>query len=313
MPVPSPSLAGPSSLPPDGMYFEGVQLGPTTPFQLKKLEGLDLPDQRSGNVNWSMWPGASVGSLQSNTRKITLTLDVGPLSAGSYGAYGSLAAATKALVAACSTSGTTEYPLWIQLPGMPFVCTYARVLKTNFPWDITADLGGLLQNGTIQFECTDPYLYSAPSTSTSLGLSGPVGGFTFPLGFNLSFGGGSGGGNSATITNSGDVTCWPTLVITGPCLNPSISNSSIIGNPTISTSISLNAGDQLWIDCRLGAITLFPSGSTVGSPSQYVLNPGSEYFGLPPGSSSVTFNSADTSSVAGTLAVWSASAFDALL
>lgn len=308
MPVPSPSLATPS-LTADQIQFQGLVLGTGTPFQLKKQEGWDKPDVRSGNQNWSFWPGASVGFNALGTRKPVISLDVGR----PYGSYGTLANAVNALVTACSTEGSTEYPLWVQLPGMPLVCTYARVLKTNFPWDITADLGGLLQGGSIQFECTDPYLYSAPSIATSISLPGPAGGFTPPMTFNLTFGGGS-TPNTATIVNSGDVTCWPTLVVTGPCLNPSISNGSIPGNPTIQTSIQLNAGDQLWIDCRLGAITLYPSGSSVGSPSQFVLQPGSEYFGLPGGMSSViSFNSADTSSVAGTLQVQSASAFDALL
>lgn len=318
MPVPPPSIPGaPSSLPADSLFFQGVQIGPGTPFQIKGnnggkgFEGLDKPDVRSGNVNWAMWPGASVGNNQLGTRKPVVTLDVGPFASG-YGSYGTLANAVAALVAACSTEGSTEYPLWIQLPGMPLVCTYARVLKTNFPWDLTADLGGLLENGSIQFECTDPYLYSAPSTSTSLSLPGPAGGFSFNLTFPLTFGGGS-TPNTATITNSGDVTCWPTLVINGPCLNPTIANTSITGSPTISTQIQLNTGDQLWIDCRLGAITYYPSGSTVGTPYQFVLQPGSEYFGLPPGSSTISFNSGDTSSVAGTLQVQSASAWDALL
>ena len=311
MPVPSPSLAIPSpALPADGAFFQGLQIGTGTPFQIKKWEGWDKPDVRSGNIAWAFWPGASVGNNQLNTRKPVVTLDVGR----PYGSYGTLANAVSALVTACSSSteGTTEYPLWVQLPGMPLVCTYARVLKTNFPWDITADLGGLLQGGSIQFECADPYLYSAPSVSTNISLPTPGGGVGFNLTFPMSFGGGS-TPNTATITNSGDVTCWPTMVITGPCLNPSIANGTITGNPTIQTSIQLNAGDQLWIDCRLGSIVLYPSGSSVGSPAQYVLQPGSEYFGLPPGSSVISFNSADTSSVAGTLQVQSASAYSALL
>lgn len=311
MPVPSPSLSTPS-LADDCAFFQGITFG-EAPFFIrgdsgKGFEGFDKPTVRSGNTNWSLWPGASVGNNQLNSRQPVLTIDVGP----PYGSYGSLASAVAALVTACSTEGSTEYPLWVQLPGLPFVCTYARVLKTNFPWDLTADLGGLLQGGSIQFECTDPYLYSAPTISTSIGLPGPVSGFTPPVTFPLSFGSGS-GSNTATVTNYGDVTCWPTLVITGPCTNPAIVNNSINGTPTISTTVTLNAGDELWIDCRLGAITFYPSGSTVGSPLQYVLQSGSEYFGLPPGDSILSFNSGDDAPVAGTVAVWNASAYDGLL
>lgn len=307
MSVPPSSLTVPS-LAADCAQFQGVVIGPGTPYLNSKFEGFDKPDVRSGNVNWSMQPGASVGFNALNTRKPVFTLDVGP----PYGSYSTLPGAVKALVAACSTEGSVEYPLWIQLPGLPFVCTYARVLKTNFPWDITADLGGLLQGGSIQFECTDPYLYSAPTTSTTIGLPGPAGGFTFPITFPFSFGGGL-SPNTATISNAGDVTCWPTMVITGPCLNPTISNTSITGNPTIALSVQMNPGDQIWIDCRLGSIVYYASGSTVGTPSQFLLQPGSEFFGFAPGSSGVTFDSADTATVAGTLQIQSASAYSALL
>lgn len=264
-----------------------------------------------------MWPGASVGNNQLNTRKPVITMDVGPTGPNGpskYGTYGStLAGALKALVAACSTEGATEYPLWVQLPGgLPLVCMYARVLKTAFPWDLVADLGGLLKDGTIQFEATDPYLYSAPSVATVIDLPGAPGGFSPPMGFNLTFAGG-GGTNTATIQNAGDVTCWPTLIVSGPCLNPSISNTSLTGSPTIILQADLAAGDELWIDCRLGSIMYYPSGSSVGSPSQYMLQPGSDFWGLPPGSSSIAFNSADVSSVAGTCTVWSADAYDGLL
>jgi hypothetical protein len=58
----------------------------------------------------------------------------------------------------------------------------------------------------------------------------------------------------------------------------------------------------------------FPSGSTVGSPQPQILQPNSTFFAIPGGGSSVlAFNSGDTSPAAGTLAVWSANAYDGLL
>ena len=312
MAVPSPSLAVPSLSGSQRVAFRDdaaqIIFG-GSPFTSKGLEGIDKPSVRVSNTNWSMWPGASAGNRQLNTRKITLTTDV----KRPFGAYGTLPGALAALRNAISTEGVAEYPLWIQLPGFPLVACQGSVIQTaGFKWDAVSELGQMLTGGSIQFECTDPYLYSAPTRTTTISLPGPAGGFSFPLSFPLSFGGGS-TPNTAMITNAGNVTCWPTLVITGPCLNPSISNGSIAGNPTISTSIQLYAGDQMLVDCRLGAIVVYRSGSSIGAPSQFVLQPGSEFFGLPRGSSSIAFNSADTSSVAGSLQVLSADAYNALI
>lgn len=229
---------------------------------------------------------------------------------GTYGTYGStLVSALNALRNACATEGTTETPLWIQIPGQPLVACMARVLKKNIPYDVAADVGGLVENATIQFEAVDPYLYSAPTLNPTISLPTPGGGFSFPLTFNLSFGGGT-LPNQYTAVNGGDVPCWPTLVITGPCLNPTVQNQSIAGNPFLTFGIQLNAGDQLVVDCDMQSVVYFPAGSSVGAPYPQLLQAGSTFFALPPGSSTIAFNSQDTGSVAGTLNVWNASAYD---
>lgn len=308
MSLPSPLLTLPG-ITNDQLSFNGVTLG-ASPFGLKLLEGLDKPDVRSGNTDRPRTRGANVGLNLLKTRTITVTMDVGP----PYGSYGTLAAALSALRSATSTEGATEYPLWIKLPGFPQVCCMARVLKRGgFKWDITADLAGLVQSGAIQFEATDPHFYASPTLAPSVGLPGPSGGFGFPLSFPLSFGG-STSPNQLSITNNGDVPCWPVLVITGPCLNPSVQNLSIAGNPSVSFGIQLNAGDVLMVDNDAQSIMFTPSGQSVAAPYPQVLQSGSTYFALPANSTSqIVFNSQDTSAAAGTLAVWGASAYESVL
>lgn len=235
---------------------------------------------------------------------------------GSFGPYGSnLAGALSAMRSACSTEGTTEYPLWIQLPNWPLVACMARVIGFDPPYDFEADLGGLgtglMKAVPLQFEATDSYVYSAPTKSTSISLPTPGSGLVFPLAFPLSFGGGS-SPNMATVTNAGDVQCWPELVITGPCSNPTVQNLSIAGNPSININLILNAGDTLAIDCDMQSIIYTPSGQTVGAPYPQVLNSGSTFWPLNPGNNVIAFNSSDSSPAAGTVAVWSASAYDGL-
>jgi hypothetical protein len=307
--LPSPALSAPSLLG-DQIKFQGLTLGnpPNTPFGLTQLENLDKPDVRSGNQDRAQQRGAFIGANQLKTRTFTTTLDIGP----PFGSYTNLAGAIAAFRAMTSTEGAVEYPLWVQIPGFPLVCTLARVLKSNVKWDITADLGHLVQGATVQFESTDPYLYSAPTVATTIALPTPGGGFSFPLTFPFSFGGGT-TPNQATIVNHGNVPCWPTLVIAGPCLNPTVGNPSIMGTPTVSLNIQLNTGDLLYVDCDLGSVVFYPSGGTSGTPLPNIVNPGSEFFSIPPGSSLVTFNSADVAPVAGTCTVWSASAYSGLL
>lgn len=232
---------------------------------------------------------------------------------GKYGIYGNaLAGPLRALDTACVTEGALEYPLWIQIPGFPLVCTMARVINKDLKYNVAADLGGIVEGATVQWESTDPYFYSAPTSTTTIGLPTPGVGFTFPLTFNWSFGGGS-SANMATIVNAGNVSCWPVLVITGPCLNPSVSNLSVAGNPTLSFDVQLNAGDVLVVDCDMESIVFFAAGAAVGSPAPQVSSPGSSYFACPPGNSVFAFNSQDTSPASGTLTVWSASAYSGLI
>jgi hypothetical protein len=309
MSLPSPALSVPT-LTNDQMGYQGVVIGapPATPFGITQIEGLMKPQVRSGNSDRPRARGAFVGLNLLKTRTITATMDVGP----PFGSYSNLPGAVSALDTASVTEGSTEYPLWIQLPNFPLVACMARVLNKDLKWNVVSDLGSLVQGATMQWEACDPYFYSAPTISTTIGLPTPGVGFTFPITFNWSFGGGS-TANMATITNNGNVPCWPVLVITGPCVNPTVANLSVAGSPTLQLNATLNTGDQLIVDCDLQTIVFIPSGSTVGSPQPQILMPGSSFFACPPGSSVISFNSQDTSPAAGTLAVWSASAYDGLL
>lgn len=306
MSLPSPYLSVPS-LSGDQAYFQGITLGAGTPAQFTKVEGLGKPKLRSQNTARPRTRGSFVGLNLLDTRVPTFTMDIGP----PFGSYTSLAGFLAAMRLASSTEGAVEYPLWIQMPNFPLLCCMARVIGWDPPWDVSADLGSLMTNVPLQFEATDPYLYSAPTTVTTLSLPTPGVGFTFPMTFPLAFGGGS-GGNQATIVNSGDVPCYPMMVVNGPCVNPSITNLSVSGSPTISLNISLNVGDVLMVDCDMQSITYAPSGQSAG-PAPNVEMAGSTFFALLPGSNTISFNSQDVAPASGTLAVWSASAYDGIL
>lgn len=310
MSLPAPTLTVPTLLG-DQMSYQGVTMGypPNTPYGITELDGLTKPQSRSGNTPRPRTRGSFIGLNLLPTRKVTATLDIGP----PFGSYSTLAGAVGALRTASATEGTTEYPLWIQLPQFPLVCTMCRVVNKDLKWNFVADAGQLVQGATIQWESTDPYLYSAPTQSGTVGLPTPGTGFAFPITFPFSFGGGT-TANELTVTNNGDVDCWPVLVITGPCLNPTVTNGSVAGNPELAFNIQMNSGDQLVVDCDMQTILYYASGSSVGVPYPQILNPGSTFFAVPGGgSSSIAFNSSDTSPASGTLTVWWADAYDGLL
>lgn len=304
----NPALSAPS-LVAGQLYFQGLTMGapPSTAFGITKLEGLDKPDVRSGNSDRPRTRGAFIGSNLLKTRTPTATMDIGP----PYTGYANLAAALGGLRAAVSTEGAVEYPLWVKVKNFNLLVAQARVIKTNLPWDITADMG-LLKGGSIQWEATDPYLYSTPTRQTTVGLATPGTGFSFPLTFNLSFGGAL-SPNQMSVSNAGNVTCWPTFVINGPCVNPAVQNTSLSGEPFLRLDMTVNSGDVVVVDCDQGTVLYTASGQTVGVPYQQVIAPGSTFFGIPAGSTSViSFNSQDIHATAGTLTVWSADAYDGL-
>lgn len=282
---------------------------PLSPFGITKYAGLGKVNVRSGDTSRPQSRGSYVGVNLLDVRKPTFTIDVAPPWGSSYT---SLSDALGALRTAFSTEGNTEYPLWIQMPGFPFVCCMARVIGWDPQYDVATDIASLIKGAALQFVCDDPYFYKAPTQTTTLTLPVPGVGFSFPITFPMSFGGAS-GGNVAVINNAGDVPCYPTLVINGPCLNPSVQNSSIAGGPTLTFNIELYSGDKLVVDCDLQSILYYTSGSSVGAEYPQILESGSEFFVLAPGDNSVSFNSQDTSQASGTLDVWNTSVYSELL
>lgn len=283
-------------------------MGPNTPFEFTKFGGLDLPNVRNGDSSRPRTRGQYVGLDVLDFRDITLTMDVGP----PFATYSTLEGALSALRAVTNTQGTTEYPLWLQMPNLGLLVTMCRCRKRNIDVDIAFSAGSLAQNISLQFHATDPYWYSSPTQDPSAGLPGPAGGFTFPLSFPLTFGAGV-SPNTLTAVNAGDAPCYPQLVITGPCLEPAISNTSMPGVPSLTFDIQLFAGDELVIDLDLQSAMYYPAGSTVGQTALATLLPNSNWWALLPGTNIIAFDSSNPALDTGTLTVNWASAFSSVV
>ena len=307
MAFPSPTLT-PPTLSNWQFSYQGLTFGSGQAIKVAKVEGLgDLAEIRDGDEARPRDHGQIIGLDLFGGRDVTFDLEA-ESSSGTV-------ETTLLTLAQVTTPGlTTERPLWFQLPGLPLLAVMARPRKRTTPWDVGYQIGNVA-SVSVQFHCTDPRIYTA-GASVTVGLPSPTAGMTFPAAFPLTFGATAASG--VTVTNSGNVESRPVLVISGPVTNPSIQNASIPGSPTITlsnpnqTGYTVLAGDQLTVDLDTHAILYYTGGVTAGSPASRGswLVAGSTWWDLLPNTDNlIQFNSRDSVSVAGTVAVQYASAY----
>ncbi len=308
MAFPSPSQT-PPTLSDWFVSYNGLTMGPTadgtSPYVITQIEGLDLPTIRSKDVGRPRDHGELIGLDVYGGR--TFTVDLWMQTDGT-----SLQSAQKALAAATEDGLTTELPFWFKLPNLPTMAIMARVRRRTMALDL--DYGAaLVGKPVIQFHATDPRIYAAPTNSDTVSLGTPVSGFSFPITFPLSFGGGS--TSTLSLDNSGNTEMRPILTFTGPVTNPAATNSSISGNPTLTfsnptqTGYTVLSGDTLVVDLDLHTITYYTGGAGVGASRADWLVSGSTWWNLPTGTNLINFSSTDSTTVAGTLTADWASAY----
>jgi len=228
--------------------WRGTLLGSGSYFGTKDLLGwYDLPGQRGTNAplpnRHGSYPGRKLSSdryveLQFKTKGVTL--------AGFPAAIDLLRRIT------APDEDPQEEPLVVRLDGESWMC-WARVIRRSIPTNKQYALG--YTEGSIQWEATDPRLYSVEELSAGATLPAPVGGgldfggggLDFGAG-GLDFGAGTTGG-TAIATNLGHVPTWPRLEITGPVTGPVVTfpgDRQLRFNP----AFVVLAGQTLVIDTR---------------------------------------------------------------
>jgi hypothetical protein len=310
MTFPSPALSAPA-LANYQLQYNGLAMGPGTPYRITNIAGLDLPNMRGGDVAYPRDHGEQIGLDLMAGRDVTIDLQV--VSDGT-----SLQHALAAFATAFGPAGTTEAPLYVQLPNLPLLAMMCRPRQRSVPITLEGYTVAGVASVAVQVHATDPRLYSAPSTSTTVGAPVPLGGLTFPVTFPATFGGGSA---TADIfaTNAGNVEMRPILVITGPCTDPKIVNDQTgwslqFANPA-ETGFTLSTGDTLTVDLMSHSVLYLVNGTTIPTAVRSWVVPGSVWpnatsiAGLEPGSNTIQFSTADAGGVAGTLTLEYASAY----
>lgn len=317
MPFPSPLLS-PPSLSVYEFNFGGITMGGIDPaglYQIVTIDGLDGIPVVGGDTQRPLDTGMFTGIDVGAERDITITMIIRALAASVSPADMAAARynlATNRQIAGSAlgkANGVSESPFWYQSENLMFCCM-ARPEKYNFTVDLSMvqAAGGV---ATALLRATDPRLYVAPTKQATVGLPVPAGGLTFPVVFNASFGGGGSGGDLAVI-NNGYIEMRPVIVITGPCTNPMVTNTSINGSPSIGFDITLNAGDTLTIDTDFQTAVLKTAGSTQGVSRANAGLSSNVWWNLPPGINDIVFTTSDGVQVAGTCTIQSADAYPAI-
>jgi len=272
-----------------GLVMGGIG---TTPYVLRKLDGLDLPAVRNSDVARPRAHGSFGGADRLAERHLVFELGVAP------GGGDVMPTLLNALVAAWQTSDvdvglTLLYPNWGSLLFM------GRPRRLSFPLKPEGAIGKYVEPVLAEFVALDARVYNAvlqfqtilpPSAGTLAGLAFATAayagavfetGSTHGAGFGAS-GGSTGAGGVLMATNAGNAPTPPVTSIFGPT-----NGASIILGPTgeaMTIGLNLAAGQWLEIDhdthsCLLNGVANY----------QFTLDSPPEGWLLPPGTSDVHY------------------------
>jgi phage-related protein len=254
--------------------FNGLTFGAGTPFVITEVMGLeDLPAIRNQDDNRGYNDGMFTGRDFFSGRTITFMFNI-------LAGNGNTAQANYALFQAAlnpQQTGTTALNFLLS-PADTQKVIYGRVRTRAVPVTPEYTYGKITAQVTIF--CPDPRYYASTSNTLSL-TPAASSGRTYNRTYNLTYGGGSQSG-SGTVVNNGWATTNPVVTITGPALNPVLSNVTTGQNITIN--FNMGASDVVVIDLNLKTVTLN------GTSARNILANSSQWFSAPPGSTQLSFS-----------------------
>ena len=275
---------------PDTAYefaFNGWMFGgPGQGVQLLSVEGLeDMPSLRVQDDSRGFQDGQFTGRDFLNGRSIVFTLQIMNDSAGTMQTY--LAQLKANLAYQQSGTGTLQF----LLPGRSLQRVSARVRRRSLVIDPDYTFGR--STAVVEFFCPDPRIYDDAAQGAVL-TPGAGAGRTYNRVYPLLYNNVTGTSSAtATFTNAGNVTVFPTFTITGSMNTPQINN--VTTGDLLKINYVLGSSDVLVVDPDLRQITLN------GNPARNLLDNTSNWFGFPPGATTVGIVAAGTPT--GTVAV----------
>ena len=247
--------------------------GSASPYQITGVDGLEmLPDLRVQDTDRGYLDGMFSGRDFLAGRYITIQMLItGDGTNSAQTNYNLLQAALLP-----QQSGTT--PLQFQLSAAGTLQRVnARVRKSRTFIDPDYTYG--LIRAQYEFFCPDPNYYDDTLQSALMTPTQALG-RTYNRVYDLTFGGGSQTG-TASITNNGWATTYPTITVDGPVTNLVLGN--LTSNDYLYFSTTMGAADVLVVDLYARTITLN------GNPARNLLKGGSAWFAAEPGLNSFYF------------------------
>lgn len=251
-------------------------MGPGTKYGVQAAAGLKgISSIRSSDTPRPLADGVTFGRDLKGERNVSLAIVI-YLTTGASDAVSTLDTLIRAWNLENAEAGVIQ-PLSFQLPGQPTQRLNGR------PRVLNPDLS-LLPTGrarvALEYVASDPRIYADSLSSVNVLLPTSGGGFTFPLTFPLSFGGGTVG--TQTATNAGTVSTLPVATIYGPVTNPQLEN--LTTGEILKVNIVLSATDYLVIDFDAKTVLLG------GTASRYsLLDQSSVWWDLAPGDNQIRF------------------------
>lgn len=261
---------------PSGNYqfaFNGWAFGGTASgVQVLQVDGLeDQPNLRTQDDSGGYRDGQFSGRDFLNGRTITFTLQIMTDGVNTMQSY--LADLKANLVFQQTGTGVLQF----QLPGRAVQRVNARVRRRAITIDPEYVYGKALAH--VEFFCPDPRVYDDAASGAVLIPGANVGrtyNRVYPLVYTTPVGGSTA---SLAFTNAGNVTVFPTITLSGSMSYPQVVNSTT--GQSIALNIVMSATDVIVIDTDLRSITYN------GNPARNLLINTSQWFGLPPGSTTL--------------------------
>ena len=259
----------------NSLLFGGVGQG----VQVLSVDGLeDMPSLRTQDDSAGYRDGMVTGRDFLGGRTITFNLQI----------MSDVNAPMQTYLQALKTNlveqqyGTNVMQFW--LPNRSLQRVNCRVRKRVVTIDPNYVYGQAF--AAVEMFCPDPRIYDDAALTATFNPAAALGRVyprVYPMVYNVSTGS---VGNVQTLTNNGNVTTYPTFTVTGPCSNPYIYNQAT--GQFLSFNVTLGANDVLYADTDSKAVTLSISGGTP-APARNVLVNGSSWFGISPGSTTISF------------------------
>ena len=239
----------------DNFIFEGLSLVNVSEGWLvgTPVDGLDVPIYSMGSYPRSGEDGIVISSMYSRERRIIIP----------------------GLIQASCASELSEKRRLLAVRTMPdrdvngsLQSKTLRIVRGSEDYTVFVQSSKLLMPATMPTSCQyqldliaeDPNIYSTSSKS-GIATKSTGGSFSIPFSIPFSFVGGVDG--SVAVTNSGDVSTFPTITLNGPLTNPRILNETT--GRFIQINETINMGEYIIINTQNKTVLLNGSSNKIGS------------------------------------------------